>query len=224
MEKAEGTLYDLIEHLDEAEIEMIIIQVIFAISSYQNNFQLQHNDLSIKNVFIEKVSSDTMYNGVLLDKTEQYTYQINTNTTITIPAIEWISKIADFGMSVKYSRPIIGYKGALQGNLEYNIPNWYDTAYDMIFFLGNVFMMMDVDFVNKSMAWIFGLDINATHDEIENNINYFEGRPPLERLGYFGHVTPEAFLMNTDIMGWYHKKPTKRRCNSGGEMICSIKK
>lgn len=204
MEKINSTLEELLENvdLDEPEIEIIIIQTLFAIATYQRKLKLQHNDLSIKNVFIENVKTQKFNNQPI--NVDKFAYKID-STVIVTQSLPYIIKIGDFGMSLKYSKPMIGWKKSWEGNKTYNVPNWYSPSYDVLFFLGNMFDILDLEFVNNCIAWAFGMPIGSTKDDILNNSSYFLGRPPLETLNNYDFFTAENILKNNSLMGFYHK-------------------
>lgn len=120
-------------------IDAIYIQTLFAIAMYQDRFKISHNDLHEGNVFIEYVTSDTIFNNKRLNDAKWYHYKIK-DKDIYFPATGIIAKIGDFGLSVKYSDPIVGDKQVFEtGYDQYDgmgpwIPNQFIPSYDSFFF------------------------------------------------------------------------------------------
>jgi hypothetical protein len=79
----------------EDHITNIIIQVLFAISSMQRIYGIQHNDLHADNVMC------------LFDEreAEYFSYDID-GTRVYLPNMGYIVKIVDFGLASKYSIPM----------------------------------------------------------------------------------------------------------------------
>jgi hypothetical protein len=127
-------------------IDSIYIQTMFAIASYQKAFKLSHNDLHTGNVFVEYVKPDQAmtFNGQLINDADFYHYKIRGDNApdrdIYFPATGVIVKIGDYGLSVKYSHPIVGDEyifktGHNQGDGDGPwIPNKYYPSYDSLFF------------------------------------------------------------------------------------------
>ncbi len=207
MEKINGTFTELIHlsELNEPEYEILIIQVLFAIACYQKELKLQHNDLSTSNVFIENVTDESIYKNQKLTSFSKYGYQIN-NKTISFPSIHYLAKIGDYGMSCKYSSPLIGTEHAIKGDESQNVPNWYSPCYDVLFFLAHIFDQVDIEFVNNIFSWIFELNPAADRDTIQIYIDqYFQGRPIIGKINdkIFRKVTAENILINDELMKYY---------------------
>src|SRR6185503_18466476 len=93
--------------------DAIYFQLIFAIAFYQERYDLSHNDLHEKNMFIECIDETTMFNSELLHDAEWFHYSVRvdnkgTRRDIYFPKMDVILKIGDFGLSVKYSHPMVG--------------------------------------------------------------------------------------------------------------------
>ena len=132
-------------------INGIYIQTMFAIATYQEHLKISHNDLHCGNIFIEYVTPDTTFNGQNIADANYFHYKIK-GMDIYFPAIFAIVKIGDFGLSVKYSKPIVGYRRIFEDGYasreEYDpydpedqydplIPNYYLSAYDSLYFTVN---------------------------------------------------------------------------------------
>jgi serine/threonine protein kinase len=119
----------------------IYIQTLFAIAAYQHYNRISHNDLHLGNLFVEFVTSETTYNGEKLIDADFYHYSIGGND-IYIPAIPVLAKIGDFGLSIKYTEPIIGCLEVFEDGMNTNdgtgawIPTVYIPQYDSLYFTG----------------------------------------------------------------------------------------
>ncbi len=117
----------------------IYVQTLFAIAAYQQQYKISHNDLHLENVFVEFVTDKTMFNGEKVKDADYYHYSIGGND-IYIPAIPVIVKIGDFGLSTKYSKPIIGSLEVFEDGMDTEdgtgswIPNVYVPQYDSLYF------------------------------------------------------------------------------------------
>lgn len=120
-------------------IDSIYVQTLIAIACYQKKYEISHNDLHPGNVFLEYVTKDTEYNGQKLHDADWFHYIVG-GKNIYLPATDIIVKIGDFGLSVKYSDPIVGDKEVFEtGYDQYDgngpwIPNVYMKCYDSFFF------------------------------------------------------------------------------------------
>lgn len=123
----------------------IFIQTVFAIAFYQTKYEISHNDLHRGNVFVECVKPTntqdgtigTTFNGKLLSDMEFYHYKID-DVDLYFPAIPIIVKIGDFGLSIKYSTPIVGSKYVFKSGLptlklQPTAPNHFIPQYDLFF-------------------------------------------------------------------------------------------
>ena len=196
-----------------------LIQIIHAIATYQHHYKLVHNDLHSGNVFIEYVTPNTKFNGETLYDADWYHYHIS-GTDIYIPAIPYIAKIGDFGLSVKWSSPIVGNKYVVTTGFDQQdgngpwIPNWYAESYDMLyvtrfFYTDNTKNV----FIRKLFAQMLGL---KTFDPMEINIasgkifTLDNGRPKmkyLEPLALQG-ATPKDILTNKKLLSPFVSKPS----------------
>jgi len=119
-------------------INGLYIQLIFAIAMYQDKLKLSHNDLHASNMFIEFVTKKTIYNNQTLHDADWYHYHCK-GYDLYFPAIPIIMKIGDYGLSVKYSEPIVGDKSVFEDGLDQNdgngpwIPNTFMPSYDCLF-------------------------------------------------------------------------------------------
>lgn len=201
----------------------IYIQTMFAIATYQLIYNISHNDLHDDNVFVEFVTDKTMYDGKFLIDADWYHYSFQGND-IYVPAIPVIVKIGDYGLSVKYSDPIIGNKTVFEtGYDQYDyigpwIPNKYIPQYDSLFFTSAYTQLATRDLTySPSHSSIHGTLITecaafiAPGFEIELSNIYKSGfikpsnsRPILPKLN---EVKTALDILNGPILKNYSKKP-----------------
>jgi hypothetical protein len=137
-------------------IDSICVQVIFAIAAYQEKYQISHNDLHHKNVFIELVTPETTFNNQNIMDADWYHYSFK-GTNFYVPSTPMIVKIGDFGYSIKYSKPIIGGKDTLENGLDLRdgtgswFPNTYIPSYDILYFMGAYILMLDIYVDHKKL-------------------------------------------------------------------------
>lgn len=141
MERVDGTLIDMQRSLSGVEmtresvdaiIENIYVQVLFAMSFMQRKFIIQHNDLHLNNIGFLKVETRS---GA---KAEKLSYTID-GERIIIPNLGFVTKILDFGLSAKYSSPVVANALTVDGRDRNIIPMWRDDSYDLIIFLYSVY-------------------------------------------------------------------------------------
>lgn len=125
-------------------IDSVFVQTIFAIAYYQEALKMSHNDLHDDNVFVEYVTKDTKFNGETVAGADLYKYVLN-GQEIYFPACPMLSKIGDFGFSVKFSDPMVGSKNVMENgyyvptddtgkNFRAYFPNSFIPSYDSLYF------------------------------------------------------------------------------------------
>nr|QBK94055.1 MAG: protein kinase [Pithovirus LCPAC406] len=124
-QKVEGSLCDAKVFVEE-DIGPITLQVLHAIECYQRAYRISHNDLSLRNIMYGKTPE--IWNGNNIQTADYFEYIID-GTSFYIPASQYVIKIADFGLSVKYSRPMILNYAIIKGFCD--IPNFYSSAFDL---------------------------------------------------------------------------------------------
>nr|QBK92453.1 MAG: protein kinase [Pithovirus LCPAC401] len=125
-QKIEGSLYDA-ENFLEDDIGPITLQVLHAIECYQRAYQISHNDLSLGNIMYGKTPK--IWNGDNIQSADYFQYIID-GTSFYIPASQYVIKIGDFGLSIKYNRPMIVNSTIIKGDWP-NVPNFYSPAFDL---------------------------------------------------------------------------------------------
>ncbi len=113
--------------------DSLYVQTIFAIAMYQQKYELSHNDLHVNNVFVECVTKDTVYNNQTLYDADWFHYVID-NQDIYVKASPGIVKIGDWGMAIKYSKPMVGDEEAFVSGYDGLMPNQFLPSYDSFLF------------------------------------------------------------------------------------------
>lgn len=117
----------------------VYVQTLCAIAMYQHYLQLSHNDLHTGNLFVELVNDKTMFNRKLIKEYDYYHYHIS-GYNIYLPAIPLVVKIGDYGLSTKYSKPVIASHEVMVDGMNTQdgtgawIPNIYIPQYDSLYF------------------------------------------------------------------------------------------
>lgn len=192
--------------------EHVYIQCLHAIAVYQKYFQIVHGDLHDDNIFVEYVTNDTMWNGKKLLDYEVWEYKVG-DRSVYLPRTNCIVKIGDWGLACKYSEPMILNSNVMANGHDQGdgngawLPNFYSTAYDVVFLTFIMFRHNISDLFRKAMAWILRIDSRTSREEIMQactGVFYESYRPNVSLLETrFSHVNPQDILRNRDIMGPY---------------------
>lgn len=213
MEKIDGDLEGLIKKktLTEREAEILFVQVIHAIATYQAVYKLQHNDLHMGNVFYLKVKPDTMWHDRRVSDANYFSYRVG-NTLLYLPSIPYIAKVADWGLSVKYSTPIVGDKdSANEGYPQEDDPtgpwiaNFYSDTYDLLYAFNRLFSKFpNSKFLIAVGDWLIG-DVTQLDDYIRRK----NDRPVLSKLleAPLKGKTAANLLRSPEVMGEFMRPP-----------------
>nr|QBK93162.1 MAG: protein kinase [Pithovirus LCPAC403] len=125
-QKIEGSLCNA-KVFSETDIGSITLQVLHAIECYQRAYQISHNDLSLGNIMYGKTPE--VWDGNNIQPADYFQYIID-GTSFYIPASQYVIKIGDFGLSIKYNRPMIVNSTIIKGDWP-NVPNFYSPAFDL---------------------------------------------------------------------------------------------
>lgn len=148
-------------------ISSVILQLFHAIECYQRAYQISHNDLNTSNIVYAK-TPDT-WNGQDIRSADYFQYVID-DTSFYIPASDYILKIIDFGISAKYSSPMISDRLVIKG--EYTtIPNFYSPAYDVGLLLTTIFAYISDNYTFSGLSehW------KESHNFLSLCIHYYIG-------------------------------------------------
>lgn len=203
----------------------IYIQTLFAIAAYQHHYKISHNDLHTGNLFVEVVTPKTMFGGKNVAEYDFYHYQIADND-IYIPVVPILAKIGDYGLSSKYTKPIIGnYEVFIDGmNTDDGtgawIPTVYLPSYDSLYFTGAYAQLVVKDrkysnateLLQECISFMCpGIEKYKQEEDIIQNllinslyIKKSNGRPILENL--IGVKDARDVLLGP-VLKYYSKKP-----------------
>ena len=199
---------------------VLLIQILHAIATYQNVYQLQHNDLHDDNIFIEFIRPETTFNGQNLSEADWFHYRIN-KVDLYLPWVPLIAKIGDFGLSVKYSERLIGDRAIFRNGYDQHdgngpwIPNWYSLCYDMLF-ITRTFYENNKDniFIRSLLAKMIGLWTKVPSIPVIDfviNVIYKIGegtRPTMSDTSRFDSKTsPAKILTDKSLLGEFMKRP-----------------
>lgn len=197
----------------------VLIQILFTLAVLSRKYQIVHGDLHDDNVFLV-YDPDLEWEGERIGDYDYYEYKID-GTSIYIPAIPLIVKIGDWGLAVKYSAPMIGNITTMENGFDqydHNgswLPNFFTPAYDTTFIV-SIFKTQNPsnEFVRQIAAWVCGLKKGSKKSQLDKameNIMAGTGRPKIEELdgGKLGHVSPDAILLNKELMDGYTVRPPK---------------
>lgn len=145
MERVDGTIVDMkragiARESADLLIANVCVQVLFAMSFMQRKHIIQHNDLHLNNIGFLNVptgSTRSPRSGKKEGPTH-FSYTID-GETVVIPNLGYIAKILDFGLSAKYSSPVVANALTVDGRDRTIIPMWRDDSYDLIAFLYSVY-------------------------------------------------------------------------------------
>jgi len=201
---------------------VFLIQIIHAIATYQSVYQIQHNDLHDENVFVEFIRPGTVFAGQNLYDADWFHYKIG-DVNLFLPWVPLLAKIGDFGLSVKYSEPIVGDKSSLTYGYDQRdgdgpwVPNWFSVSSDMLFITRTFYQKNPKNtFIKNLMARMLGMKMkNPKPDSVDKVIraSYRAGggtRPKMDVLGRRDKDTsPVKILTDESLLGEYMVSPTE---------------
>lgn len=221
MEKIDGDLHSLSEEIMQQSnaLESLYVQMIHAMVCYQREFNMVHGDAHYGNIFITKVKDDTMWKGRPVERAEWFHYRVD-NVDLYIPATSYIAKIGDFGLSVRYKKPVIGTENVLKnGHFQYNfdgtsgawIPNWYCQEYDPVY-ATTIFCyltkMNDPFFTSILIRMLNLQNVGQLKKYYKDVLEARLGRPIIENLEtVLKGSTPENIFKSKTFLGKYRQPP-----------------
>lgn len=160
-------------------INSLYLQVLFSIYLYQQYYQISHNDLHLRNIMVKVLGPrDSGYN-------QPYLFYNLKGRRFYVPHYRNIVRIIDFGISVKFQPPVIGFSPVLQhssetGDPEYGplVPNFWCPIYDPLYFTTVINSILATG-LNKS--FLSRLNLRGL---IKRGFNY---RPQLKDLDQAPH-------------------------------------
>ncbi len=172
-------------------LNSIYIQTLFAIAAYQDAFQISHNDLHDDNIFIECVTPNTMFNGQKIHGADWFHYRVK-GKDIYIAASPGIVKIGDYGLSVKYSEPIVGNEYVFTDGYDQGdgtgawIPDQFLPSYDSLFFTTKFINLIATKLEDGSNV-LYAL-VKTCLSFMCNNIKFEPGTDIIEELQNYQYV------------------------------------
>lgn len=177
------------EHM-VGEMKCILIQILHALSICQRNLVV-HWDLHTKNVFLDW-KRGAIYKNEKLEDADFLAYEIG-NDILYIPSYDatYIVKIGDWGLSVKYSKPMIGSSESL--GPEGTVAN-FDDKYDLNYFLESLEEKMN-EIIHK-------IDPNGKNDFLQIQVGKIN-----KLLGQMSSRTPLNILKDPGMFKKYRIPP-----------------
>jgi len=204
MEKADDSLYSFRKELDRDDIISIVIQVIFAITCYQEIYSISHNDLHASNIFLKVIEEGSEYYPYT-----HFHYKLH-GQDIIFPRGRFLVKIGDFGIAVKWSAPIIGFRRVLADRDDRNpidyVPNWYSRAYDILYSMNSISIVLGkraaTPFVKKIIEYMVG---KRKHKE----------RPDFKELKHYKKINSTKVLLECPVLDPYRKNKYSKKIKIG---------
>jgi len=212
MEKIDGTVRK--SELNTNIYDSLYAQLIIAIAFMQKAFSLQHGDLHADNMFYQKIRKDTEYGGIKLYDADYFEYRIY-DAKFYIPNKGYVLKVGDFGISVKYSFPLVGNKTVIESGYKnffgfFGIPNEFTGSYDVVFSTG--------DMSNYSNLAEDVFDTIKSHVSKPTDSKF--GRPYPESIEELENIaSPEHILMGKHFE-IFRKRPRSGKIVLVGEIKC----
>jgi len=218
MQRIDGSINKLFPMNDPVDENAVAIQVLHAIATYQT-LKISHNDLHFGNIMFERITPATMWKGERLVDYDFFEYIIG-ETSIYIPRTRILVKIADFGLAVKYSEPMVGQEWVVRDGV-YNsgygpwMPNKFSWSYDALVALSNFWSQCKYNnFISRLFAHFLDMPYTATPYTSEITkyqralFNLEISRPV---IGLISDVKPSDVLKDSRFMGVYLEKPRGKK-------------
>jgi serine/threonine protein kinase len=244
--KAEIAAKDVIADAKEAEIVKytgcLTIQTIFALAVAQAKLRLVHGDLHDGNVFIKKIDRNTTWKGQTLHDADYFEYNLY-GRSIYVPSCPYLVKIGDYGLSCKYTNPMILNSAVMETGMDEGptsegepgegpiIPNFFSSSYDVMFYVTSMTyfrginkpgtqksIMSDKDYelLNKIKSFILS---KAGYTDWKSLVNPNNSRPWVTRLTATQTiVSPYNILMDDTIMEGFLERPKRGKIVMIGEL------
>ena len=217
MEKIDGDMRNikkcLFEDMDvfPNEYQLLVqkvslVQIIHAIAVYQKEYQIVHNDLHTGNIFFEFIKQDTIYMEQNLGEADWFHYRVG-GVDLYLPWIPFLVKIGDFGLSTKYSEPmIVASTTVLEDGFDPDtpwMPNWFSTSYDALLIIYEFFISQKQKFTEDILEFVTGGKLGSGYNP-DNHRPLAEFISERDEAG----ITPQSILMNKDLMGEFMVRPS----------------
>lgn len=206
MEQVDGTLTELFRqtNLDNIEVEhlnnvnAVIVHILIAVAQMQK-LGIQHNDLHLENVFYQKITDDTMYKNQRLINYDYFAITFDDLTVYTTNP-GYIIKIGDFGLSLKFSEPMVLNKKVMyRDNLH---PNFRYDMHDPLMVLSR-FVRFRFFFAAKLLKNVL---LGKNTEETFTMTNYTDvyGVPHMSGYAKYKDINAKSILNTLDDV-WFQK-------------------
>lgn len=108
LERCNGTLFDILNdeeyeddcgvRLENEDVAALFFQTLFGLGVLQEKAQLKHHDFHTSNVFVQRITSATVFRGQPLDTATHFHYHVE-GQDYYVPNCGVLVKIGDFGFS-----------------------------------------------------------------------------------------------------------------------------
>ena len=213
------------DDLTQGDLISIVAQLLIAILFYQSIFKISHNDLHTGNIFLERITDKTKYNGRYLKDYGFISYNIY-GKEYYVPLGKYLVKIGDWGLSCKYSKPMVLTQlvidnfsgrdnyfddGTFRQDMSI-IPNVYRPSYDLIFSLiaMHQLLMMKYEKYNVVIDVIKQFIEHITDDDFDefmDTISLQYRRPNLTKLKEY--MSMQDIISEGVMLGDLMEKPNK---------------
>jgi len=221
MEKLDGTVYDA-PLMGVKVYDSIYEQLILALNIMQIAYDIVHGDLHVQNMFLEFIRPKTTYNNQNLYDADFFEYRFGSKSYY-VENRGVILKIGDFGLSVKYTEPLVGNGYVLETGFKDDlfgvsiIPNWYSRSYDL---MQSTYSMKT--FLESKGSWL-PWKKNELRDSVATKIydrisSHFKkgdlmkyyGRPRLDELDNLDEIVGRFGLLDQVEFEALTKKPSSK--------------
>ena len=193
-----------------------LVQMAVAFGMMQQHYKMVHGDAHLDNILVAPITKTSKWNGAPLSGVDYFEYRIG-GKRYYLPATPAIAKLADYGLTCKYSEPMIleqqimldgfAQKNALTGQMVPWIPNFYSTSYDLLYFCYRFHNSGHASpEISQCLAWMLGTSFTKLDETIPHFIDRNSTRPVLRALPAF---SPQSFLLTCPVMKKYEKAPPK---------------
>ena len=152
-----------------------------------------------------------MWHGDDLSTVEYFQYRIG-GQVVTLPATPYLAKLADYGLTCKYSEPMVLESSVMKdGNAKYDSqskievplrPNFFSESYDLLSAIYGFYPYFMTPDIIASLAWIMGTTPNAINVALPTYMNLTVKRPVIKNLPI---ISPREFLLSCPVFDKYRR-------------------
>lgn len=220
MEKIHGTVYD-VPLMGVKVYDSIYEQLILALNIMQLTYDIVHGDLHVKNMFLEFIKPKTTYCHQNLYDADFFEYKLG-DRSYYVENRGVILKIGDFGLSVKYSDPLVGNGYVLETGMKEDlygvpvVPNWYSPSYDLMHATHSMKSFLEskgsLGFWKKNELHdsVASKIYNRISSHFGSDLMKYYGRPRLNELDKLDKIMDGFGLLNQVEFEALTKKPSSK--------------